>query len=81
MVAFCHCVFFSSLLRKSCANSDTGCAKIIEDQFPPSNSITPYPEATSIVVGNAYYTLSRFMPRGMELNKTCDANTQPNAAT
>lgn len=40
---------------------------INEDQFPTSNSITPYPEATSIVVGNEYYTLSRFLPPGTRM--------------
>ncbi|KAI0666081.1 glycoside hydrolase family 79 protein [Trametes maxima] len=40
----------------------------IEDSsFPPPNSITPYPEATSITVGNAYYSLSRFLPRGTHM--------------
>ncbi|KAI0368386.1 glycoside hydrolase family 79 protein [Pilatotrama ljubarskyi] len=40
----------------------------IEDaSFPPPNSITPYPEATSITVGNAYYALSRFLPRGTRM--------------
>ncbi|KAH9856965.1 glycoside hydrolase family 79 protein [Lenzites betulinus] len=40
----------------------------IEDSsFPPANSITPYPEATSITVGNAYYSLSRFLPRGTRM--------------
>ncbi|KAI0637476.1 glycoside hydrolase family 79 protein [Trametes polyzona] len=40
----------------------------IEDSsFPPPNSITPYPEATRITVGNAYYALSRFLPRGTRM--------------
>ncbi|OJT07649.1 Beta-glucuronidase [Trametes pubescens] len=40
----------------------------IEDSsFPPPNSVTPYPEATSITVGNAYYSLSRFLPRGTRM--------------
>jgi len=37
---------------------------INEDSFPPPNTITPYPEATSIVVGDGYYQLSKFLPRG-----------------
>ncbi|TBU46627.1 glycoside hydrolase family 79 protein [Dichomitus squalens] len=37
---------------------------INEDEFPPANTITPYPEATHITVGDAYYQLSRFLPRG-----------------
>ncbi|KAI0831387.1 glycoside hydrolase family 79 protein [Trametes gibbosa] len=40
---------------------------IEESSFPPPNSITPYPEATSISVGNAYYALSRFLPRGTRM--------------
>ena len=40
---------------------------INEDQFPPANTITPYPEATRITVGNAYYDLSRFLPRGTHM--------------
>ncbi|CDO69470.1 Glycoside Hydrolase Family 79 protein [Trametes cinnabarina] len=40
----------------------------VEDaSFPPPNSITPYPEATSITVGNAYYSLSRFLPSGTHM--------------
>ncbi|KAM5535520.1 hypothetical protein V8D89_010857 [Ganoderma adspersum] len=38
-----------------------------EDEFPPANTITPYPEATRITVGNAYYELSRFLPRGTHM--------------
>ncbi|KAI0751851.1 glycoside hydrolase family 79 protein [Daedaleopsis nitida] len=38
-----------------------------EAEFPPSNTITPYPEATHIVVGNKYYELSRFLPRGTHM--------------
>ncbi|KAI1796214.1 glycoside hydrolase family 79 protein [Ganoderma leucocontextum] len=38
-----------------------------EDEFPPANTITPYPEATQITVGNAYYELSRFLPRGTHM--------------
>ncbi|RDX48501.1 glycoside hydrolase family 79 protein [Lentinus brumalis] len=40
---------------------------INEDEFPPANSITPYPEATRITVGNEYYELSRFLPRGTHM--------------
>ncbi|EMD41170.1 glycoside hydrolase family 79 protein [Gelatoporia subvermispora B] len=40
---------------------------INEDLFPTSNSITPYPEATSITVGNGYYALSRFLPPGTRM--------------
>ncbi|KAI8984835.1 glycoside hydrolase family 79 protein [Trametes punicea] len=40
----------------------------IEDaSFPPPNTITPYPEATSILVGDNFYTLSRFLPRGTRM--------------
>ncbi|KAI0915487.1 hypothetical protein AcV5_003693 [Taiwanofungus camphoratus] len=38
-----------------------------EDLFPPSNSITPYPEATHITVGNEYYTLVRWLPAGTHM--------------
>lgn len=40
---------------------------INEDQFPPPNTITPYPEATSITVGDGYYQLSRFLPSGTHM--------------
>lgn len=40
---------------------------INEDEFPPSNTITPYPEATSITVGDGYYQLSRFLPSGTHM--------------
>ncbi|RPD70303.1 glycoside hydrolase family 79 protein [Lentinus tigrinus ALCF2SS1-7] len=40
---------------------------INEDEFPPANTITPYPEATHITVGNEYYELSRFLPRGTHM--------------
>lgn len=33
--------------------------------FPPSNAITPYPEATNITVGNEYYQLSKWLPSGL----------------
>ena len=36
------------------------------DALPP-NTITPYPDATHIAVGNAYYSLSRFLPRGTRM--------------
>ena len=39
-------------------------AQINEDVFPPSNAITPYPEATNITVGNEYYQLSKWLPSG-----------------
>lgn len=40
---------------------------INEDEFPPANSSTPYPEATSITVGDGYYQLSRFLPSGTHM--------------
>ena len=40
---------------------------INEAQFPPPSTNTPYPEATQIVVGNAFYELSRFLPRGTRM--------------
>ena len=40
---------------------------INEDEFPPANAITPYPEATHITVGDEYYRLSRFLPRGTHM--------------
>ena len=40
---------------------------INEDTFPPPNTITPYPEATKIVVGDEYYALSRFLPTGTHM--------------
>ncbi|KAI1793367.1 glycoside hydrolase family 79 protein [Ganoderma leucocontextum] len=40
---------------------------INEDEFLPANTITPYPDATYIAVGNTYYELSRFLPRGTRM--------------
>lgn len=41
--------------------------KVNEDQFPPPNTVTPYPEATHIVVGNEYYELSKWLPSGTHM--------------
>ncbi|PIL36362.1 hypothetical protein GSI_00050 [Ganoderma sinense ZZ0214-1] len=38
-----------------------------EDVFPTPNVITPYPEATHIVVGNDFYKLSRYLPQGTHM--------------
>ncbi len=40
---------------------------INEDQFPPANAVTPYPEATHVTVGDKYYELSQFLPRGTHM--------------
>ncbi len=40
---------------------------INEDEFPPPNTITPFPEATHITVGDEYYQLSRFLPAGTRM--------------
>ncbi|KAM5530161.1 hypothetical protein V8D89_016163 [Ganoderma adspersum] len=40
---------------------------INEDEFPPPNTITPFPEATHITVGDAYYQLSRFLLPGTRM--------------
>ena len=40
---------------------------INEDQFPPPNTITPFPEATHITVGDGYYQLSRFLQPGTRM--------------
>ncbi|TFY67602.1 hypothetical protein EVJ58_g1519 [Rhodofomes roseus] len=40
---------------------------INEDVFPPSNTITPYPEATNITVGSEYYVLSKWLPSGTHM--------------
>ncbi|GJJ10670.1 hypothetical protein Clacol_004897 [Clathrus columnatus] len=40
---------------------------INEDEFPPPSSITPYPEATKITVGDGYYRLVKFLPRGTQM--------------
>ena len=37
---------------------------ILEESFPPPIPQMPFPEATNITVGDTYYTLSRFLPRG-----------------
>ena len=34
--------------------------------YPTSNQITPYPEASSVIIGDEYYRASRFMPRGRD---------------
>ncbi|RDX48499.1 glycoside hydrolase family 79 protein [Lentinus brumalis] len=38
-----------------------------DDDYPPPDDITPYPEATQITVGNDYYQLSRYLPRGTRM--------------
>ncbi|PCH41758.1 glycoside hydrolase family 79 protein [Wolfiporia cocos MD-104 SS10] len=38
-----------------------------EDIFPPASSITPYPEATNITVGDVYYTLVKWLPAGTRM--------------
>ncbi|KAM5531319.1 hypothetical protein V8D89_015034 [Ganoderma adspersum] len=50
------------------------------DALPP-NTITPYPDPTHIAVGNAYYALSRFFPRGTRMTWGVDlgANNVTNA--
>ncbi|KAI0751865.1 glycoside hydrolase family 79 protein [Daedaleopsis nitida] len=40
---------------------------IDQAQFPPPNSITPFPEASRITVGDGYYQLSRFLPSGTHM--------------
>ena len=40
---------------------------INEDEFPPPSTLTPYPEATRITVGDEYYKLSRWLPRGTHM--------------
>ena len=38
-----------------------------QDLFPTPNKIEPYPEATQIMVGDAYYGLSRYLPKGTHM--------------
>ena len=38
-----------------------------KDSFPTPNTITPYPEATQITVGDSYYDLSRYLPPGTHM--------------
>ena len=40
---------------------------IVEASFPPASSIVPYPEATSIIVGDGYYQLSKWLPSGTHM--------------
>jgi hypothetical protein len=40
---------------------------VVEAAFPPPSSITPYPEATSITVGDTYYQLSKWLPTGTHM--------------
>ncbi|GJE97273.1 glycoside hydrolase family 79 protein [Phanerochaete sordida] len=37
------------------------------DEFPPPNTVTPYPEATHIAVGDEYYVLSKWLPAGTHM--------------
>ncbi|KAI0370564.1 hypothetical protein BV20DRAFT_1052316 [Pilatotrama ljubarskyi] len=37
--------------------------------FPPPTALTSYPEASSIVVGDGFYTLPRFLPSGTRMVK------------
>ncbi len=55
--------------------------KTNEDDFLPTNTLTPYPDATHIAVGNTYYELSRFLPRGTRMTWGVDlgANNVTNA--
>ena len=39
----------------------------VEASFPPPSSITPYPEATSIIVGDGFYQLSKWLPTGTHM--------------
>ena len=54
-----------------------------DDIYPPPNTITPYPEATHITVGNDYYTLSRYLPRGTHMvwGVNLGANNATNAVS
>ncbi|KAF8520875.1 glycoside hydrolase family 79 protein [Hysterangium stoloniferum] len=40
---------------------------VVEAQFPPSSSLTPYPEATTIHVGDGFYQLSKWLPSGTHM--------------
>ncbi|KAF8588175.1 glycoside hydrolase family 79 protein [Ramaria rubella] len=40
---------------------------VIEADFPPASSITPYPEATQIFVGDGFYQLSKWLPSGTHM--------------
>lgn len=40
---------------------------IVEASFPPFSSVTPYPEASSITVGDDYYQLSKWLPSGTHM--------------
>ncbi|KAF8513917.1 glycoside hydrolase family 79 protein [Hysterangium stoloniferum] len=40
---------------------------ISETQTPPPSSITPYPEATSITVGDGFFQLSKWLPSGTHM--------------
>ncbi|EMD38720.1 glycoside hydrolase family 79 protein [Gelatoporia subvermispora B] len=42
--------------------------QIISDEvFPAPDSVTPYPEATTLTVGDEYYALSQFLPSGTRM--------------
>ncbi|KIJ51887.1 glycoside hydrolase family 79 protein [Sphaerobolus stellatus SS14] len=42
----------------------SGSVAVLDAGFPKFNSITPYPEATTITVGDSYYELSKWLPSG-----------------
>ncbi|KAG2090896.1 glycoside hydrolase family 79 protein [Suillus discolor] len=39
-----------------------------EDIFPPSSTITPYPEATNITVGQGFYDIISHLPNGTQVH-------------
>ena len=39
----------------------------MEATFPPSDATTPYPEASSILVGDGFYELIKFLPPGTSI--------------
>ncbi|KAK7692975.1 hypothetical protein QCA50_004616 [Cerrena zonata] len=55
---------------------------IIEAMFPLSSAATPYPEASTITVGDGFYELSKFLPSGtvMTWGVNLGANNATNAA-
>ncbi|KAH9941692.1 glycoside hydrolase family 79 protein [Epithele typhae] len=40
---------------------------VSEAEFSPPSTIIPYPEATKVTVGDKYYTLSHWLPRGTHM--------------
>ncbi|KAG5651934.1 hypothetical protein H0H81_006916 [Sphagnurus paluster] len=55
--------------------------KFQEAVFPDSTAITPYPEATKLVVGDSYYATTRFLPAGTQVTWGVNLGSDNKTAT